>query len=270
MSSAASRSHERCLAISNLHRLGPAALIVTLVLSSTSARAQQPPSSAAPASTPPPPGTPPADPSAPGSSTQSDTKEANTTPSPAEVGGRMFGIMPNFATVYGNHAASIPTRQKFVFAVQNTFDPFVFPFVGIIAASGDHYGSGVSGYLRQYTATLTDTTVSNFLTAAMLPSLLHQDPRFFQQGKGSALNRAAYAASRVAITRSDDAQTQFNFSEVAGNAMAAAIGNSYYPPPERTSAATLERWGSQMFFDAVSYELKEFWPDIRGKLHHHR
>jgi hypothetical protein len=240
--------------------------MVTLVLSSTSARAQEPASPSEPASPPPATGT--TDPSAPGSSAQPATNQPKTTSAPAEMGGRMFGIMPNFATVYGNHVPSISTHQKFVFAVQNTFDPFVFPFVGVIAATGDHYGPGASGYLQQYAATLADTTVGNFLTAATLPSLLHQDPRFFQQGRGSALHRAAYAASRVGITRSDTAQTQFNVSEVAGNAIAAAIGNSYYPAPERTSTAILERWGSQMFFDAVSYELKEFWPDIRGKLHH--
>jgi hypothetical protein len=258
----------RFFAIDILQQLGRAALMATLVLSSTSARAQQPPSSSTPAPTPQPSEPAPADPSAPGSSAQPGTNETKPTPAPTEMGNRMFGIMPNFATVYGSHVPSISTRQKFVFAVKNTFDPFVFPFVGIIAATGDHYGSGASGYMQQYAATLTDTTVSNFLTAAVLPSLLRQDPRFFQQGRGGTLHRAAYAASRVAFTRSDAGPAQFNVSEVAGNAMAAAIGNAYYPLPERTTSAMLERWGSQMFFDAVSYELKEFWPDIRGRLHH--
>jgi hypothetical protein len=180
----------------------------------------------------------------------------------------MFGILPNYATVYGHQIPSISSHDKFVFAVKNTFDPFVFPFVGIVASTADHYGPGMSGYLQQYAATLTDTTVGNFLTAAILPSFLHQDPRFFQRGSGGTLHRMAYAASRVGITRGDDGHSQFNTSEVAGNALTAVIGNSYYPASEHTTSAMVTRWGSQIAFDAVSYELKEFWPDIRRKLRH--
>jgi hypothetical protein len=80
-------------------------------------------------------------------------------------------------------------------------------------------------------------------------------------GKGSFLHRAWYAGTRVLVTRSDLGKTQFNFSEILGNGMAAAISNAYHPGP-RTLGSNLNVWETQIVWDAVSYEMKEFWPDI--------
>jgi hypothetical protein len=75
-------------------------------------------------------------------------------------------------------------------------------------------------------------------------------------------------ASRPFITRTRSGQTQFNLSDIGGNAVAAAVSNLYYTSGDRSSTQTLARWGLQVMWDAVGNELKEFWPDIRRKMHH--
>jgi hypothetical protein len=81
-------------------------------------------------------------------------------------------------------------------------------------------------------------------------------------------HRAGYAASRTFITRSRSGQTQFNLSGIGGNAAAAGVSNLYYPSEDRSLTQTLTRWGMQVMWDALSNELKEFWPDVRRKIHH--
>jgi hypothetical protein len=182
----------------------------------------------------------------------------------------MFGVLPNYTTVErASSAPAVNVRKKFKMASLNTFDPYVYPFVGVVATFTRNYGGAASGYLKQYAASLTDNATGNLLTTAVLPSLLHQDPRYFERGAGSFLGRVAYAASRSVVARSDTGHSQFNFSEISGNAIAAEISNAYYPAADRTVTATLSRWGMQVMWDTLSNELKEFWPDVRHRLHRH-
>jgi len=185
-----------------------------------------------------------------------------------EAGTRMFGVLPNYTTIeHATDVQPIGAGRKFQMAALNSFDPYVYPFVAVVAAVDVRYGSGPSAYAKQYFASFADNSIGNFMTTAVMPSLLHLDPRYFQRGTGSGPSRVAYAASRILVTRSDAGRTRFNASEVAGNAAAAALSNVYYPTVERTAAATLSRWGMQLMWDGLANEMKEFWPDVRRKLH---
>jgi hypothetical protein len=226
--------------------------ILILSFAPRSASAQQP------AVTPPLPTTPPA-------ITESAAAPDETPPETGKVGDRIFGVLPNYTTVEGAKTIQPPTvKQRFRMAEQNSFDPFVFPFVGVVAG----FGAGQSGvgYPRRYGMALADNTIGNFLTTAVLPSALGQDPRYFELGTGSVWHRAGYALSRSVVTRGASGASQFNLSEIGGNALAAGVSNLYYPAADRTLTSTLTRWGTQLMWDAVSNELKEFWPDIRGKI----
>jgi hypothetical protein len=182
--------------------------------------------------------------------------------------GRLFGIFPNHTAVEGaTQIESVSAGDKFKMAGLNTFDPVIFAFVGIMATVNRSYGSGAEGYFKQYAASFTDNTTGNMMTTAVLPSLLRQDPRYFLRGEGSVLGRVGYAARWSLITRGDSGHRQFNASELGGTAIAAGISNAYYPDSERTLSATATRWGLQLMWDALSNELKEFWPDVRRKLH---
>jgi hypothetical protein len=65
--------------------------------------------------------------------------------------------------------------------------------------------------------------------------------------------------------RTDSGGHAFNYSEVAGNATAAAIANAYYPD-NRTAGAAVSRLAIQLGIDAAGNLLKEFWPDLDRKL----
>jgi hypothetical protein len=182
--------------------------------------------------------------------------------------GRLFGIFPNHTAVEGaTEIEPVTAGQKFKMAGLNTFDPVVYAFVGVMATVNRSYGPGASGYFKQYAASFTDNTAGNMMTTAVLPSLLHQDPRYFQRGEGSVLGRVGYAARWSLITHGDSGHRQFNASEIGGTAIAAGISNAYYPETDRTLSGTMSRWGLQLMWDALSNELKEFWPDVRRKIH---
>jgi hypothetical protein len=186
---------------------------------------------------------------------------------------RIFFALPNYLTV--ENAKQIPpltTGQKFKLVARGAFDPVEFPYVGVLALidQGENedpsYGQGSKGYAKRYGAAFADTAIENFMVGAVFPSLLHQDPRYYQSGEGGFFRRAGYAALRVFITRPDSGKKQFNYSEWAGSALAAALSNPYHPPHDRTALNSANIWLTQLWGDAVAYELKEFWPDIRRKL----
>lgn len=83
-------------------------------------------------------------------------------------------------------------------------------------------------YGKRHGAAYADNLIENFMASAVLPSVLHQDPRYYQMGSGGFLQRAGHAVSRVVITRSDSGQRQLNYSELGGALGAAAISTYTY------------------------------------------
>jgi hypothetical protein len=198
---------------------------------------------------------------------KSDDKDKSTN---TQSNDRLFGVLPNYLTV--ENAGNIPpisTGTKYKLVASGSFDPAEFAFVGGVALisqannSDPAYGQGMAGYAKRYGSTFADQAIGNFMTEAVFPSLIHQDPRYFQLGKGKILHRAEYAVSRIFVTRTDSGHTQFNYSEFAGNAVTAGISNLYSPAQERALSDTLTTWGTQIMWDTVANEAKEFWPDLR-------
>ena len=152
---------------------------------------------------------------------------------------------------------------------EGCFDPVEVVFIGIQAGidqgvnANPTYHQGMLGYSKRFGTDYADAIIGNFGTGAIFPTLLRQDPRYYQMGKGNFFRRFGYAAIRVLITRSDrSGKTQFNFSEFLGNGMAAGLSNAYHPGPH-TLASSADVLGTQYLMDAAGYELKEFWPDLR-------
>jgi hypothetical protein len=99
-------------------------------------------------------------------------------------------------------------------------------------------------------------------------AVLHQDPRYFQSGQGGFVHRATYAVSRIFVTRGDSGHGQFNFSEIFGSATAAGISTyAYHTHDEHDISNVADVWITQMAFDTLSNVVKEFWPDLRRKMH---
>jgi hypothetical protein len=186
---------------------------------------------------------------------------------------RILWTMPNFLTL--EHAGNVPPLtpgQKFKVVGRSLIDPFEFVLIGFVAGLGQAsdsnptYGQGMQGYGKRYATSYADNAVENFMASAVLPSVLHQDPRYYQLGHGSFARRAGHAISRVVITRSDSGKQQFNYSEVFGAGMAAAISTySYHPGSEQSFGDVASVWGTQIGWDVATYIVKEFWPDLRKK-----
>jgi len=188
---------------------------------------------------------------------------------------RLFFALPNFGTVENReNIKPLTTKQKFDLQWRSTFDPVEFPYVGLLAGisqatnSDPGYGQGALGYAKRYGASFLDSVDENFMVGAIYPSLLKEDPRYYQMGKGGFLRRASYSVSRIFITHTDSGKTTFNFSEVLGSATGAAIGTTYRVGNEKSVGDAASDWGTQVGWDAVADLLKEFWPDIRNKFHH--
>ena len=190
---------------------------------------------------------------------------------------RILWTMPNFLTV--ENAEGIPplsAEQKFKVTARGLFDPFEFVLTGFVASLGQasnsnpSYGQGLQGYGKRYGTTYADNLTENFMAYAVLPTVLHQDPRYYELGHGGFFRRSWHAVSRVLITRSDFGKTQFNTSELGGAAAAAAISTySYHVQSERSFGNVVSVWGTQISWDAVTYMIKEFWPDLRKRRKRH-
>ena len=186
---------------------------------------------------------------------------------------RMLWVVPNFAAVSaGKRLPPMSTRDKFVLATRDTFDYSGFTWTAILAAqsyalnSDPELGRGAAGYGRYYWRTFLDGVSGSYFTEAIVPSLTHQDPRYYTMGQGGFFHRIGYALSRVVLTKTDSGGTSFNWSEVGGNVAVAALSNAYYPPQERGVHQTARDWGAQIESAALNNIAKEFWPDIRHKV----
>jgi len=187
---------------------------------------------------------------------------------------RMFWLVPNFGAVNSNtQLPPLSTREKFVLASRDSVTDYSsFTWAGILAGqamllnSDPELGHGIAGYGRYYWRTFTDGVSGTFFTEAIVPALTHEDPRYYTMGKGGFFHRTSYAISRAFVTKTDSGGTSFNWSEVAGNGLEAALSNAYYPPQERGLSQTALNWGTQMESAVLNHVFQEFWPDIRRKV----
>ncbi len=166
----------------------------------------------------------------------------------------------------------LTTGQKFELFTDKAFDRFTLIKAAASAGIGQAadypqgYGQGAEGFGRRYGAAFATHVYNDFFTRFALPSLLHQDPRYFRKGEGATGPRIGYALSRVVVTQGDNGRRQFNFSRVLGNLFTAALTNAYFPEEERTAGSTFQRAGRQLAVGAGLNVLREFWPQMRRKM----
>ena len=190
---------------------------------------------------------------------------------------RILGIMPNFRAVTAGEIPPPPTpKQAFVIATKNSFDYSSFVFVGMTSAIAEwtdahkQLGEGMEGYGQYYWRGLVDKTDGNYLVIFALPTVFHQDERYYAMGKGGFWKRLGYSISRVAVTPDYDGRNSFNVSELLGRGMAQGISLAYYPSHTRTFGGISSKYGYATLRDASTNAFREFWPDIAVHvLHRH-
>jgi hypothetical protein len=190
---------------------------------------------------------------------------------------RILGIMPNFRAVSAGTIPPPPTmRQSFKIATQNSFDYSSYFFVGFTSALAEwsdthpQLGEGMAGFGRYYWRGFTDKTVGNYLVIFALPTIFHQDERYYALSTGSKWKRLGYAVSRVAVTPNYQGHNTFNVSELLGRGIAQGVSLSYYPSHSRSVDELAAKYGYAIMRDALTNAFREFWPDIaKHVLHRH-
>jgi len=229
-------------------------------------------------------------PDAPGSPASPDTEassalpqQGNSTPSPnpddhqLHQTKRILGIVPNFRAVSANQTLPPQSvKDKFITATEDSFDysSAVLPalLAGYSQATNQtpEFHQGGAGYGRYLWHSAADQTIENYTVEFIVPSLTHEDIRYYTLGKGGFWKRTGYSLSRAVVTRTDSGKETFNLGEVVGAGAAAGISNFYYPSHERTFGNTAQKWGLNVGIDAATFVFKEFWPEINRALFHNR
>jgi len=182
----------------------------------------------------------------------------------AEEKQRAFGVLPNFYSSYIWNAAPMDAKQKFSLALHSIGDPFSFVGAGIAAGIEQAkniypgYNQGAAGYGRRFGAAYGDDGISRLLGSAVLPSILHQDPRYFYQGSGTKKSRLRHAIASAVICRGDNGQAEVNYSYIGGSFASGAISNLYYPDGSRGAGLVIANGFLNIAGHAADDVVREF------------
>jgi hypothetical protein len=183
----------------------------------------------------------------------------------AEEQQRILGAIPNFFVSYTPHPVPLSAGQKFHLSFRTLIDPATIGVAAAIAAgqqadnSYPGFGQGAAGYFRRFGASYGGSVTGIMLGGAILPSIFHQDPRYFYQGSGSTLSRAGSVLKQTFEQRGDNGNWQFAWSNTLGGVGSALISNTYYPnQKDKWATLTGENLGLSILGNAISNALEEF------------
>jgi Carboxypeptidase regulatory-like domain len=182
----------------------------------------------------------------------------------AEEQQRVLGFIPNVYVTYEPHPEPLTTKMKFHLAYKDLTHPVFFvrvaQWAGVQQARDNpsEWGHGVTGYGKRLRAGFADATIGGLISNAILPSLLHQDPRYFYQGAGTKWSRARNAMLAPFVCRGDNGAAQPNYSEWGGSLIGYSISTAYYPSSSRTTGHVFENFGIDMGLHVVSSLAQEF------------
>jgi hypothetical protein len=176
---------------------------------------------------------------------------------------RVLGVFPNFYVNYDPNPAPMTAKLKFKLALRVAVDPVTILGVGFIAGldqagNTPNYQQGAKGYGQRFGALAADSFTDVMIGGAILPSLLHQDPRYFYQGKGTTKSRLLHAISYPFVCRGDNGQMQPNYSSLGGDLAASALENAYYPQSNRGVGLFFGHFAQDTAERAVSNLAQEF------------
>jgi len=180
---------------------------------------------------------------------------------------RVLGFIPNVYVVYEPHPEPLTTRMKFELAYKDLTHPVFFAraaaWAGVEQAAGlRNYPQNTRGYGDRLGTGLADGVTEGLIGNAVLPSLLHQDPRYFYQGSGTKKSRALHAILAAFICKGDNGRTQPNYSTWGGSLISSSISLAYYPSSDRNARHVFGSFGIGMGLHVAGGLAQEF---ILGK-----
>jgi hypothetical protein len=179
---------------------------------------------------------------------------------------RTLGLFPGVDTVKNPDAILPPltTKQKYSIFWQRTFDRSLPIEASMLAGASQatsynpNYGDGPGPFAERFGSYAGSIASGSFFTDAFLPSLLHQDPRYFRKGRGSIKSRFFYALKSEVVTLSDSGTPTFNTSGMLGFGMSTALSDAWYPRNSVTFDSTMQRFAIKLAFSAALNIIREF------------
>ena len=192
----------------------------------------------------------------------------------AEEHQRVLGFIPNIYVTYEPHPEPLTAKMKFHLAYKGLTEPYFFGFEAFWAgvqqaADTPNYRLGAKGYGERFGANLAGGSSEVLFGDAILPSLLHQDPRYFYRGSGTKRSRAWHAISAPFVTPGDNGKLEPNYSQWGGSLISASLSNIYYPGSNRGAGLIFRNFGIGMGLHVVLGLAQEFvWAKFTSKGKH--
>jgi hypothetical protein len=182
---------------------------------------------------------------------------------------RILGFMPNFRTVSAGAVVHPPGwKYNFTVATHQAFDYSTFLFLGLTSITAEGLNShpslrkGVDGFYDYTWRGFLDKTDTNYLSAWLLPSLLHEDTRYYPLGSGHPIfERALYVISRQAVSRTYSGHNTPAFATLGGKVIAQYVSTAYYPDSSENLSVLATKFGYSVMRDVGFSAIREFYPD---------
>jgi hypothetical protein len=176
---------------------------------------------------------------------------------------RVLGFIPNFYVSYDKNALPLTAKLKFKLALKVSVDPVTFAGTNFLAAidQADRYPDyveGMKGYGQRFGAIYTNDLTDIMVGGAILPSILHQDPRYFYQGTGTTRSRLMHALSSPVVCKGDNGRWEPNYSSLGGYLASGAIANAYYPEANRGPGLVARIFAIDFSANVANGVLQEF------------
>jgi hypothetical protein len=188
-----------------------------------------------------------------------------------QKGANPFGLIAKRSWVFPEIAytpGALTPKEKFELFLSQSVSPaqmfssLAGAAIGQARDSLPGYGQGWSGYGDRFGSSWASGASTHLFGTYLLPTILHEDPRYFVQLQGSWKVRVGHALARVVTIRTDEGGSKFNIPQTLGPLMAEGLANVYLPQGERTAGKTFGRWGIRMSWGAASNLVKEYWPTL--------
>jgi hypothetical protein len=151
------------------------------------------------------------------------------------------------------------------------FPAFTSAGWGQLVGSDPKYGSDSGAFGERLGAAALRQATFRFFADSFMPTITHEDPRYFRKAHGKITARGVYAAERVFVSQRDDGSHGFNYAGTIGRAAASALTMAYYPAQSANGRVAAETWGISLAGWAGVNLFHEFWPDVRDRtFHRHR
>jgi hypothetical protein len=167
----------------------------------------------------------------------------------------------------------LTSRQKGILALRDVSDPFNLVVIageagfGIGLNSHSAYGPGFKGFGKLVGYYLLQDAQGEFFGTFLIPSLVHEDPRYRRMQNASVKRRIFHALKRTVIAEHDDGRPMLNYATLLTYPISAELSNLYVPGIQSDGGSTAKRIGIGLATDPISNLIAEFLPDIARRVH---